>query len=473
MTFQPNTSNDDKSDSADNIARGDSLFKSLAQKYKLTQEGTEWLKTALDPFPDETRSIPGFPDMISSKSIRYPIKIETQVTDGGLGVPWDCNIAFQGLFGTNKLRVTTRDRLTFQSGGQGATDYDVGGVQIRRIGAGGATPCSTIVQNLLPSMPVNPFRVVSMGVEVQNQTEPLYRSGGSVAYRMPSVPLEKQICNISTVTTAAGTPNMMHELRELPLTTAEALNLPDSVEDAAENGAYMVAIMDGPVNEPNQSVSGSFAPAPFLLSQAVTYFPQIQGAALPFNVANTSNSRIPYNSFGVFFNNLSSQTKLKVILHAFIEEFPPPSSTLLTALASRSANYDPEALVLYSRAVRTLPISVPARDNFLGSFFLEAAKSIAAWAAPKLLKGWDKTEKDKELDEIKDELKVIKEMRKLELEERMRAPSRAVLVKPNAPPTIVRTNNPKPPSLPPRDYKVIKEVHRPGDKKWTKNPQAK
>lgn len=184
-SFTPNTPPDQRAESAENVSRADALLFKIAKQERLTPEGLEWLKTALDPFPDETRKSPGFPDMISSKSIRYPVKIETQITDGGLGAPWDCNIAFQGLFADNRVRQTGVAFNCFAGTGQGATDFQLAGFQVRRALAGTALPVSTIVTSLLPVIPANPFRVVSLGMEVQNQTEPLYRSGGCVSYRMP------------------------------------------------------------------------------------------------------------------------------------------------------------------------------------------------------------------------------------------------------------------------------------------------
>lgn len=449
-TFSSNRVSDD----GNNIADGDQLFAKIGQVKKLSSDGLNWLKTALDPFPDETRIVPGFPDMISSKSIRYPIKIEKTIGDGGLGASWDCNIAFQGLFGTNKLRSTTASVNTFQSTGQGATDYDVGGFQIRRALTGATLLPTTIVDNLLPTTPANPFRVVSFGMEVQNVTEPLYRSGGCVSYRSPSVPLEVGTSNVSTLTTTAPSAVASVLLRELPISAGEALNLPDSVSDSAENGSYMVGVMDGPTNEVLQVVAAglNFKNA-VLSSGGVTYFPQIVGAALPFGTTGITNSRIPYNQFGCFLTGLSKETKLKVTMHAFIEEFPPPSATLLVSLSKPSATYDPQALMLYSEAIRHLPVAVPVADNFIGSFFLEAAKSIANWAAPKLLKGWDKSDETKELDKIKKELEIIKEMRRLELEQRMAPRPRQIVLTPTGQPKITRTNNSSPPPLPPRDYK--------------------
>lgn len=441
-----------------NVPTADRIFEGIKKAKKLTDDGLNWLKTALDPFPDETRVVPGFPDMISSKSIRYPIKIETTIGDGGLGASWDCHIAFQGLFTSQPVRATTRANNTFQSTGQGATAYDLGGFQFRRGLTGISQYITDIVTNLLPTQPVNPYRVVSLGMEVENVTEPLYRSGSCVSYRMPSVPVEPTVSNISTLTTAASSAIGSFSLRELPNSAAVALNLPDSVSDSAENGTYMVGIMDGPTNPVNLVPASTFFNAsPWIQSNAIDYFAQITGAALPFALSGCTNGKISYNSFGAYFTGLSSQTKLKVTMHAFIEEFVAPSSTLLSALATPSACYDPEALVLYSTAVRHLPVAVPVKDNFIGSFFLEAAKSIATWAAPKLLKGWDKSDETKELDKIKEELKLIKEMRRLEMEERVRVVPRNLVVSPTNGPRIVRQGvpapkNPKPPPLPPRDY---------------------
>lgn len=480
MTTTTTTTPSTRSDDAHNISEGDALFNKVAKLQKLTSDGENWLKTALDPFPDETRVVPGFPDMISSKSIRYPVKIETIISDGGLGAAWDVMIASQGFYARTELRTTTQAGNTYQSTGQGATVFDIGGFQIRRALAGTQLDMSKNIPGLLPPIPANPFRVVSYGMEVENVTEPLYRAGSCVSFRMPSVPMESNTSNVSTLTTTAGTAVSSLQVRELPVTAAEALNLPDSVSDTAEAGTYMVAVMDGPTNSVNQIVSSlSNGYAPSLSSAGVTYFPQITGAALPFGTANLSNTKIPYNAFGAYFTGLSSQTKLKVTMHAFIEEFPPPSSTLLASLATPSATYDPQALVLYSRAVRHLPVAVPVKDNFIGSFFLEAAKSIASWAAPKLLKGWDKTDEEKELKSIKDELKLIKEMRVLEQQERMRVPNRAIVVSPGNAPRIVTNNsngmppsqrNPRrPPPLPPRDYLVVTNPQKPKTKKENKN----
>lgn len=393
----------------------DKLLHSVCTSKRITPEGEQWLAMALDPFPDETRVCGGFPDMISSKSLRYPVKQELTIGDGGLGAAWDALIGFQGFYNTMKLRTTTRNGNTFQNTGQGATDYDIGGFQVRRALTGAALVPSTIVANVLPPVPAFSYRIISLGMEVQNVTEPLYRSGSSTSFRQPTVPLEPGVANVSTLNTAAATAVAYTTVRELPTTAAMALNIPDSKEFTAEQGSYMVLTMDGPTNPVNAVPSAANAMVvAFLGSGGVDYFPSIVGAALPFNLAGTSNSKIPYNSCGVYFTGLSAQTKLRVVLHAVVEMFPEPTDVTLTALSRPSAAYDPEALVLYARALRQLPVAVPVADNWIGAWFLEAAKSIANWAAPKLLKGFEKSDEEKKVKTLEHEVELLKQLRQYE-----------------------------------------------------------
>lgn len=430
----------------ESISRADKIIDSVCQSSRVTSEGKKWLKLAIDPFPDETRTCGGYPDMISSKSNVVPLAITSTISTT-LGVPWDCHIAFQGIMDSCPVVVTNATGNVFSQAGQGATPYNLGGLQVRSAATGTTLDIPTITGNLFPLLPTDrPWRLISSGIEVHNMTEPLYRSGKVVCYRQPTVPQEKATGSLCTSLVALdSTPTTIITSTPLPETLANANNIPNSTNWDAEEGAYIVFAQDGPENRPNvfPEVVG-LRPAVKSTSNAVDYFPAIAGTAFHLQASGT-NSLVPFNNCGMYFADLSPQTKLDLVWHLVIEQFPPVTDRTLTALSDPSAAYDPEALVLYSRALRQLPIAVPVSENGLGTFFLEAAKSIASWMAPKLLKGLDdpSSKDDRELDKIKTELEVLRELTIQQRSMRLPTPPRVVVSSPNGNSHIIPAKSPK------------------------------
>lgn len=420
---------------SESISTADRIINSVCASSKVTLEGKRWLKLALDPFPDETRTCGGFPDMVSSKSNVIPIKVATSISSAG-GVPWDCLIGFNGITESAKVRTTVQTNNRFLLAGQGLTDYDLGGLQVRTGVVGANLDPTTISGNLFLGTPTDrPWRMISGGFEVHNTTAPLNRQGAVLCFRQPSVPIDKFTGALTDVSGASQSPITVTSVAKLPQNVADVQNIPDSTNWSAEDGVYIVFAMDGATNPANflpEAVGVS--PAPRTSDNAGNvYFPQITGATPNQTVANSTNSYVPFNSCGALFTGLSPTTTLELVWHAVIESFPPPTDRTLMALATPSAAYDPEALLLYARALRQLPISVPVSENGLGTFFLEAAKSIASWAAPKLLKGLDDGEKreDHELAKIKAELEVLRELQLQQRSMRQPVQPRTVNASPN------------------------------------------
>lgn len=399
---------------SDNVSTADRIIDSVCQSNKVTLEGKRWLKLALDPFPDETRICGGFPDMISSKSNVYPLQVTTTISGSAFATPWDCLIAFNGLLESCPLRTTPRTGNRFSAAGQGGTNRDFGGIQVRSALTGTNLDPTTLSTNLFAGVPTDrPFRLLSSGIEVHNETEPLYRSGKVLTFRQPSVPPKRFAGNIQDAAGASNAAVDVLSMARLPENLSDVQNIPDSTNWDAEQGAYIVFAMDGPTNEPNIAMGGAGMTCPWFTDNAgVHYFPSIGGASPNQAPVAITNSVVPFNNCGIYFADLSPQTKLDIVWHLVLETFPPPTDRTLISLSTPSSAYDPEALVLYSKALRQMPIGVPVSENGLGSFFLEAAKSIASWAAPKLLKGLDDGEKkeDHELAKIKAELEILREL---------------------------------------------------------------
>ncbi len=436
------------------VTTADRIINTVCQTSKVTPDGKRWLKLALDPFPDETRTCGGFPDMISSKSNIVPLRLTTTVSGASFPTPWDCLIAFNGFTDSNVLYQTTKSGNRFTAVGQGATGYDIGGVQIRSALNSAVLGIPQITANLFAGMPTDrPWRLLSGGIEVHNETEPLYRSGKVICFRQPTVPSMTTVAGIIDAANASVNPVELATVTPLPETLSNAQNIPDSTNWDAEEGGYIVFAMDGPVNNVNVNpVNNGMIPAPNAVSGGANYFPLITGASPTQTVTGISNSAVPFNNCGLYFADLSPQTKLDVVVHLVVEQFPPVTDRTLTSLADPSAAYDPEALVLYSRALRQLPVAVRVSENGLGTFFLEAAKSIASWAAPKLLKGLDDPadKESKEIEKMRIELEVLKALQAQEKMRKLPPQPRAVQATPSGNVTIVPTgpkiNKPHPPT---------------------------
>lgn len=445
---------EDHSQSQENVRNADRIIDSLCQSMRITPDGKRWLKLALDPFPDETRTCGGYPDIISSKSNIVPYKLTTTVTGAAFATPWDCNILFGGFTDSTPLRSTTKVNNRFSAVGQGATAYDIGGVQIRSALTGTSLTLPTVSSNLFANLPTDrPWRVLSGGIEVYNETEPLYRSGKVVCWRQPTTQDDKFTAGILDAAATSVSPVTACTTTTAPENLSNAQNLPDSTNWSAEEGAYIVFAMAGTTNTPNVYPEGvTIAPAPWYhdIAVPVDYFPVINGASPNQTLGGAyNNCSVPFNSCGMYFADLSIQTKLDIVWHLVVEIFPPPTDRLLSALATPSAELDYNAFTLYSRALRNLPVGVPVRDNGLGTFFLEAAKSIASWAAPKLLKGLDSKEEEenRELSKIKTELEVLKALQAQETRFRQTPQPRVVQTKPSGqshivvPPVRTKNNN--------------------------------
>jgi len=399
------------------ISSADRIIDSVCQKSHVTAEGKKWLKLAINPFPDETTECGGYPDMISSKSNVVPFKLTTTITGAAFPTPWDCLVAFNGSLESDKVRLTTRTSNRFSGAGQSTVDHDIGGIQVRSALTGTPLDLTTVTGNLFAGTPTDrPWRLISAGLEVHNETEPLNRSGKVVCFRQPTVPGDKFTAGIVDSAGTTVSPVTAISRTPLPESLSNAQNIPDSTNWSAEDGGYIVFAMDGPTNPViGNPEYGSIFPAPWIVDEAHAnnFFPAISGASPNQLITGFGNSTVPYNNCGLYFADLSPQTKLDIVWHLVIEEFPPTSDRTLSALATPSASFDPEALALYAKALRQLPVAVPVSENGLGSFFLEAARSIAQWAAPKLLKGLDGGEEkkeDHELAKIKAELEVLREL---------------------------------------------------------------
>jgi hypothetical protein len=66
----------------------------------------------------------------------------------------------------------------------------------------------------------------------------------------------------------------------------------------------------------------------------------------------------------------------------YIETFPSINDPGILVLATPSAQYDPVALEIFSRALTCMPIGVPLADNFFGDWFTGVVESVTDYLTP-------------------------------------------------------------------------------------------
>jgi hypothetical protein len=245
-------------------------------------------------------------------------------------------------------------------------------------------------------------RLVGMGFEVNNTTAEIYKQGTVHVFRQA----QQQDTfptwmyrYVSTVRDAAGTGTT-----NLPLNSAftgrQLIAWPDSEESVtllpgtrtwkAADGCYCVV--------PFESEENPITPAEYVNPILTDEFIQgpIRGAVLnehdnvflppPFSDTADGtaiqglfwpNKWAPVHSVGAAFTGLSEQTSLTLTVNMYYEYFPTSSDVSLVTLATPSAGFDPVALSLYSEALSSMPVGVPASMNGFGDWFAGIVSKFA------------------------------------------------------------------------------------------------
>lgn len=368
-------------------SKAEHKLKKICDELRITPEGRKWLDVCVDPFKDIEQRPSGYPDKTMARSVVQVFHSQQEVSRPStvpIGSNWDCNIFTDTLWRPVAARVTTEDNGLFVKTGQTGTNAQRGGIQIRSGPTG--VPLLTEQRTGSISLPLDVFdeesdsRLIAWAFEVHDKTAPLKRQGAVIVYRVSddtSEPFIANVGNTSTDVTVINTAIKCHTLPEPPTTTAEAIDLPLSQEWKAEDGVYVVPLLNEPVNPPQQLKKLAF----LAREGSNNYFPIIQTTTGVVQSIANSNAILPFSLSGAFFNGLSDESVLIVNCTAYIEQFPSKSSQL-HRLTQMSCPQDNAAIELYTKIARVMPTGCPVDDNFLGAFIAgiaNAARTIVPY----------------------------------------------------------------------------------------------
>jgi hypothetical protein len=370
------------------------LNRLLAGK-EITPEGMTWLINALDPFHDSPNANVGLPDGLGVRTVKKWIRKQVTI-EMGVGLT-ELAVFFtplEWLYG--HLAATSSSLL---AGARGTMEQGVAGAATARVAPGvncvslqtganlftsAASTNDTTLNLLATDWDTNGGgRVVAMAFEVNDVTPQLTDGGSITMFRIPSSQ------TIVTGTRSAGGATL-HGVPSkttvgLPGSLAELSNNPDNVTVKAQEGAYVVALMQHPQfcppkNEEMNEVqlmkngAGTTGPCFYRNNTAADYFTSTHGS---------------WAIGGAWLSGLTAggganpSSKINVVAKYLVEEVCVPTDSVFP-FSTPSAPLDPLALEIYTRVLQEMPVGVPVSENPLGEWFNSLMDCVAEYA-PKVL----------------------------------------------------------------------------------------
>jgi hypothetical protein len=399
------------------VIRAERKLLNMTRRAGVSDDGYNWLETAIDPFHDKTVPLKGYPDTCSASSVVQLIKqsITIQCPAGITTGTWDCHIASLPWVATGQPTSTmqaagvARDSSGFITGAitLPAANTTTGIPYNGLIAIAGPTGTNLDVsaqnstsivasQLVLPNTYWNDAaRVVGLGYEVHNTTAELTVQGAVTVYRLPVNPYSNSSTSTvfqSGVSGATAIPAGWSTVSvpSIPSTEGQALLLYGSKTWLAKDGCYLVNTFNSTEIAPN--CSNTVQPLVYITTpnDSTQYVPApVIPSITPEILAPRSLFWANTNIAGSFFSGLSLTTTLKVNYNIMIERFPSPNGNDLAVMATPSPAYDPIALEMYSRTCRELPTGVPVAENGFGDWFSgvvntigDTISSVSKFAAP-------------------------------------------------------------------------------------------
>jgi hypothetical protein len=446
-------------------------MRGLCASRQITDEGCDWLKSALDPFHDlQLDSLKGYPDVNTEPTVIVKVRQAAEISKpAGLaaGDNWDCHIALSpidwakpngvlsagatGVIGYNGAARVLPQGITGASAKPAGYLDDIGGgsaglavtsrldgLIINSVPAGlsnggdmtftpGHMPADAgggyAVQNIVldnflefDDTDLGVYRIVYSGFEVVNTTAQIYKQGACTVYEyghsFETSQVTGQYDNMpGTPVTTGNNTFATNTFRCPPNTIAEAKIMPGAHTWAAQDGCYCTSKFQGDnpfqgatmrnyVVQQNQNTAGtasgynqtaslfemgSFV-SPGLIGDTWTTVsgPSLDGTKSGYNAAPAAHfSRM--STAGAYFTGLSPQSTLFVTWRVGLERLPAANKPTFLALASPSASFDPNALLLYNLIANHLPPGCPQGWNDLGKWFQTIAgiaKNVIPGAFP-------------------------------------------------------------------------------------------
>lgn len=403
------------------IVRSKDPLEKLCKERLITNEGCDWLKSALDPFHDfQLDNLKGYPDVSTEPTVVVKVRQSRTISaPPGLseGATWDCHFALSPVDYSQPgsgIESTIRGvraepglaaragNVTYISGEHGGSSVTgrMDGLMINSVPSDGTsgrnmtyTPGHCIngadngyqMQGIhlddfvdFDATDLGVYRLVYSGFEVVNTTAQISKQGAVTVYEYGN---SYEMATKHEDSALFSAPNTW--FRCPPNTLAEAKIMPGAHTWAAQDGCYNTAKFqtDNPFQSATQrnytfSQNGDVGEGEsgYLALSPSSTAPEC-GSFVSTNTYADGIAPVPtthfarMNTTGAYFTGLSSTTTLFVTWRVGIERLPAANNPMFLALAQPSAAYDPNALVLYNLVANALPPGCPQGYNDAGKWF--------------------------------------------------------------------------------------------------------
>lgn len=370
------------------------MLENLVSEGKLSRAGRDFLICNLDPMHDlQLSELRGWPDLTTAASVCVCVKQSLQLTiPTGFTGNWDAVIQMNPVLDKTAVQPFGRANDLFLAAtmadalGMGmVTLRSYAGIKANGPYGMGIAPDNDQVIGLPEAYCKGKSRLIGLGVEITNTTADLYRQGTATCYRFPQQDMDSKVRRFAFPGPLVTYPFPIstQQISYQPDTLASAMLLAGTRQWRAAEGAYLVA---GFNDEQNLCLPAEYRqPVVYPSSQD-----DVCGADNLFTIACTTPSGgfttasswqphrwAPINTGGIIFSGLSEQSTLTVTVNSYVEVFPTPAEPELCVLARPSAEFDPMAFSMVTRALESMPVGVPARDNGFGDWFAGLVSEFA------------------------------------------------------------------------------------------------
>lgn len=362
---------------------------------------------ALDPFHDFQYHPEGVPDQYSGPSVVQFLKRKITISKPAAlaaGAQWDAHFftapimkTMNGVAGAY-LPGNYRE-YTAWAGSLGTVNVVtcLSGGRSLPLTVNDSPPTNYTSQSFSPCDLGNDYsmmRIIGGGFEVHNDTAELYLNGSVSVYSQPNESdFQFTVLGIAGDSGSGG----LHKTRMPPSILSEAVSNVNSRTWEAKHGTYTTFQLDieklgfeqatgQPVVMCKTDQSLDYVLASPTFSSDCELVAQPDGL-YPFKAFRSvvPVRRAAIETSGAYFTGLDEHSVLTLDIVFIVEIAPTPANQTLISLATPSALYDPEALVLYSRALRELPPGVKASMNASGDWWKMVSGAIN-FVAPVLAK---------------------------------------------------------------------------------------
>lgn len=373
----------------------------------------------LDPFPDYSQHLVGYPDKNQAKSVVQKLKKSfTLACPASVVSPtYDAVIWFSG----NLYPGNTRDGSNNYQGAMLGSVGSDGSVNI----ANGSTsyPLHTVTSYVVPAgtdvfpsssgwvennqdrfsglsfdeFVVDRTRLIGGGIEVTNTTPELYRGGmigvadvSSASVEITGTVLRGDVNNLRTVVNTAL-------LSAPPANIAQFQQLSGKVRWGAEEGCYAVLKMNKEANDfeiqrpavlsympayPGKANNNPIVRAYGVVSPGTCLIATTASADVPKQVLAYPPISLltPFDLKVIYLTGCDSHSTFTIDVNLIIESIPDTNDMRMLSLAAPAAPVDNHALELYSKVITDLPAAVPVAENAGGGWFSDLCDVVADWA---------------------------------------------------------------------------------------------